>query len=88
MFYGEKSDESVWNFLTVNVRRRGVSPVRGGQNSLQTTESLWLTGNTQGMRLSGGGAAPLVVSLDFGIKCIIGSGIHDKGKSKGDSVES
>lgn len=87
MFYGEKPDESVWNFLTVNVRRRGVSLFRGGQNSLWTNESLCLTGNTQGMCSGGGGAAASVVSLDFGIKSS-GSGIHDKGKSEADSVES
>lgn len=71
VFYGEKPDESVWNFLTVNVRRRGVSLATGGQNSLWTNESLCLTGNTQGLRLGGGGAAPFVVSSYFGMKNMV-----------------
>lgn len=46
---GENLDEYVWNFLPLECKGKGVSLVRGGQNSSWANGSLCLIGNAQGM---------------------------------------
>lgn len=54
VFRGEKCDEHVRHFLSMECRRRGVSLVREGQNSLWANGSFCLLGNAQGMCLRWG----------------------------------